>query len=310
MAVTAGLLGDAGNDQFNLSAGVPSIGGGTGTDTVNTVATFNFAGDMSIDAEVFTDVGGAVLGANSLTITGATTVGANGNIFGVNTPTLDISGGGTALAVNVANTADITIQNNGDILLGLVSSPGNTVNITAGPGAGADILNNNNNATNVEANTVNLTATDRIGVSETDSITLDINPLGAITLTFGATQAFINNINLTPVTVFGGGVVVDFNTLGGAARDFSGKAQDTELTDVGFVDWSLFSEDLSLFGVVEPGIKLPKDQIEDDLVLKTPEPDVPVLMKTARGWEFMWTYSRTAFDGLVRPEAQRRPVSF
>ncbi|MEN8130690.1 MAG: calcium-binding protein, partial [Pseudomonadota bacterium] len=377
-AAFSGVMnGGEGNDQFNLNDGVTTLTGGAGTDRVTLVSSFAVPGSMAITAEIIDDSGsGVVLGADTLTINGATAIGSSANPFGTDLSTLivsnangdafiteinaiDLAGvdvgssvfslnaggsitqqdtntginadslitssvGGTALngantvssfngsntgSGNIAfnnsgtlslaaiNTAgNVTAVNSGDILLGQVNADGNTVDLTA---AGFDdsILNNNGLDTNVKSRIVNLTAGFRIGESGND-ITLDIDPAGEINLIFGAAQAYIRNLNQTPVSFSQGSVVDSVATAIAGA----GRAQDVELADIGFVDWSLFSEDLSLFGVVEPGIKLPKDQVEDDLVLKLPEPDVPLLLKIAGNWEYLHTFLPRSFLQPLKQE--------
>ena len=281
-------------DTNAIDLGASSVGGNL---TVTAGGAITDSGSISAAALTTTSDGGTVLDAGHSVSQFTATNTTSGNITFTNTGTLAVA------ATNAAG--DVTITNNGDVLLGLVSASGNTVNITAS-GSGADILNNNG-STNVQSSIVNLTANSRIGSSASEPITLDIDVSGEVNLKFSAAEAFIKNLHQTAVTVTGGGSVVD---LVGSAIAGAGKAQDTELASVGFVDWSLFSEDLSLFGVVEPGIKLPKDQIEDDLVLKMPEPDVPLLLKTARGWEFLWAYQRTALGEAAQPGMPLRPKSF
>ena len=283
-------------DSNALDIGASSVGGNL---TLTAGGIITDSGAVSAASLTTTSVGGTELDAgHSVSGFTATNTGSGDITFSNN----------GSLAVAAANSAgDITINNNGNVLLGLLSAPGNTVNVTA-TGNGSSILNNNGSNTNIVSNIANLTANSRIGASANEPITLDVLATGEINLVFGVAEAFISNINQTPVTITGGGAVVD---VVGAAIAGAGRAQDAELADVGFVDWSLFSEDLSLFGVVEPGIKLPKDQIEDDLVLKAPEPDVPLLLKTARGWEFLWAFQRTALgEPAMQPELQERTQSF
>jgi hypothetical protein len=242
--------------------------------------------------------GGAILDAGHFVSRFKATNSGSGNIVFNNNGTM---------AVDASNpVGDVTIDNKGDVLLGLISAPGQTVSVTA-DGSDADILNNNGANTNVESYIVNLTAGWHIGESASEPITLDIDATGQIVLKFGAPEAYIVNLNQTPVTVTAGGLVLD---IIGTAIAGVGKALDADLAEVGFIDWSLFSEDLSLFGVVEPGIKLPADQVEDEFVFIMPEPDVPLLIKTADSWGFLQTFRSNELGRPFQLKLQNPSISF
>jgi hypothetical protein len=289
-------LGDEGGDTTNF--GSLDVTGGAVTITEDSATELAGANVTSLD---LTSVG-AITDSGSISASSLSTTSVGGTVLDVGHSVSKFTASNTGsgnitfnnsgtLSLDAANSnGNVTVVNSGDILLGLVNAAGNTVDLTA-TGSDADILNNNGLDTNVKSRIVNMTAGWRIGESISEPITLDIDPAGEINLTFGAAKAYIRNLNQTPVSLSQGSVVDSVATAIAGA----GRAQDVELAEVGFVDWSLFSEDLSLFGVVEPGIKLPKDQIEDDLVLKLPEPDVPLLLKIAGNWEYLHTFLPTSF---------------
>ena len=65
-------------------------------------------------------------------------------------------------------------------------------------------------------------------------------------------------------------------------------AQASGLEELDFVDWSAYDTDVNLFGVVDPGVHLPPDQIEDEFGMnREPKPSVSVLLNTNGGWSTM-----------------------
>ena len=163
----------------------------------------------------------------------------------------------------------------------------NLAGVNAGTGdveltSSVDILSSNGAGNDIVASNATLVAGGRIGADPAD--TVGFNVPGTINLTFGIPPAFIDfsgnpTINSTGAFYIGGEVNANITT-----------ASSTQLKGIGYIDWSLFSEDLNLFGVVEPGLLLPPDQIEDQ-VSRQDElklvPDASLLVSTLRGWEYL-----------------------
>ena len=76
---------------------------------------------------------------------------------------------------------------------------------------------------------------------------------------FAAAPGFIINVN--QATLVSNVLISD--SAGQAKRAAAGIAQTLGLEELGCVDWSAYDIDVSLFGVVDPGVQLPSDQIED-----------------------------------------------
>jgi hypothetical protein len=206
---------------------------------------------------------------------------------------------------------DITTAG-GDVLLGLIDVGNANVNITASAGS---ILNNNGvftdvtrSRTNVRSTNVTLDSNARIGVSSTDAITLDINPNGLITLDFTAPKAYINNLQNTRITNLGTGdvaigLVFSSEIIGighnvGSHSDSSGVTIDASVqadTDQGS----------DLISVLGPDYSINEDE-DDEEVVSTLAPVVPVLIRTLNGWEFKAPSRSVHPAGKPEPGQQQR----
>jgi hypothetical protein len=193
-----------------------------------------------------------------------------------------------------ANNHAITLTSGtGDIRLGELNAGAANVSITA---SGGDILNNNgvfqdvtlSNA-NVVANNVTLSAQDRIGISSTDAVTLDIDSNGNINLSFGADNAYINNLNSTQINNnSSGNVVVGLifsNQIIGVGHNIGLGGTEEEFSLVYGAESSVTdnASEISVLGL--SSLALLADE-EDEEVISSMIPSVPVMIRTLDGWRF------------------------
>jgi hypothetical protein len=227
-------------------------------------------------ADFSMNVGGSFLMNNTITTNGAFNLTA-------------------AQGIRLEEPTSITSNNNvinmtasgGDILLGLADAGTANVNVTASAGS---VLNNNGvfanvlqSKTNIKAFSTNITASDRIGASSTDAITIDASPSGLITLDFTADKAFINNLRNTRIVNNGtGDVAVGLIFSGqiiGVGHNVGINSQATEEVpqneDSAGSYMSVLGADYKLSAIDE--------EEEDSSTLNTV---VPVMIRTQDGWEF------------------------
>jgi len=140
---------------------------------------------------------------------------------------------------------------------------------------------------NVRSTNVTLDAIDRIGMSSTDAITLDINSEGLITLDFGAPKAFINNLQNTRIVNLGSGdvaigLIFSSEIIGTGHYVGVNNERDPPGTDAYAGKAKRAPEMISVVGADYKAVPLD----EEEEITSTLSPTVPVLIRTTRGWEF------------------------
>jgi hypothetical protein len=260
----------------------------------------------SLDASQTTRIalaGGLDLAATSVNVDGGLNIdvegsfSTNGVINAASAVNIDAASGitmGEAAEIVTSNDAINLQAASGDILLGLLNAGDADVSVTA---SGGDILNNNgvfqnvrNALTNVLGDNVTLSALDRIGVSSSDALTLDIDEGGTISLDFGADTAFINNLQSTRIEVIGGGEVavglifsnqvlgIGHNVgLGGNENSQNFMIVMSEMAELERVGLTILGMDY---------LSLLASDDEDDAVISSIISTVPVMIKTLDGWRF------------------------
>jgi len=179
----------------------------------------------------------------------------------------------------------------GDILLGLLNAGGSSVGITATAG---DILNNNGvfddvtkSLTNIAAGSANLRALDRIGASSIDAVTFDVASNGSIILSFGADNAFINNLRNSRIVNNGAGEVIVglifSNQILGVGHNLGMSATHAKAYSAYFEeDYSAQKNNVSILGMDY----LQTLDNEDEGFISSIIPSVPVMIRTLNGWRF------------------------
>ena len=212
------------------------------------------------------------------------------------TSTVDITAGagitmGEPSSIKTTDDKITLLAETGDIRLGLLNSgAGNTV-LTATTG---NIFNNNGvfedvtqSLTNVIAANVSLSVLDRIGISSTDAVTLDIASNGKITLRFSADTAYINNLRNSRIINNGAGEVIVglifSNQILGIGHNLGLTATEEvfAITGLGTLQKD-DAENISILGM--DFLALLNNDDED--IISSIIPSVPVLIRTIDGWRF------------------------
>ena len=254
-----------------------------GTITMPIATTVNLASSLDLGNSALT-------AASSLNIIVADTFAMNNTIQTSGAFTLTAGQGvvmGEPSSITVNNQLIDITASSGDILLGLVDAGTANVNLTASAGS---VLNNNgvfvdvaSTLTNIKAHSTSIIASDRIGISSTDAITIDTNPAGLITLDFNAEKAYINDLNSTRIVNNGSGTVaiglIFSSQIIGVGHNvgLSSKQTDTVPADP--------SKTASYISVLGADYKLSAvgEEEEDSSTLNS---IVPVMIRTRDGWEF------------------------
>jgi hypothetical protein len=228
---------------------------------------------------------------------------------------------GALSSIKTTNDAIILKSNTNNINLGLLNAGTGDVEITATAG---DILNNNGvfaditqSVNNVIAGSVTLVAANRIGASVLDAITLDINPNSTLivanktnvltpdatpttltynnpnntlNLTFGGAKAHINNMqNTLIVNNSAGTVVVGLvfdNQIIGIGQNI-GSTFDNDKNQLNEAEYAALSSGESLISVLGADYKHLFGEADEDEIVSTIIPSVPVLVKDTDGWKFV-----------------------
>ncbi len=251
---------------------------------------------------------------STVTVTGALDINIGGSfamdgaISATNTVTIHSATGinmGAPSSISTTNDPINLITDTQDVLLGLLNSGSANVSVTA---SGGDILNYNgvfidvtDSLTNVKAANVNLSALDRIGISSTDAVTLDIDAAGQITLSFGADHAYINNLQNSIIINNGSGEVVVglifSNQIIGIGHNL-GLSMSSEVSETSPYDsqgGETIDSDISILGM--DFLALLADDEEED-VISSIIPSVPVLIRTLDGWRFESPSRKQKLDHL------------
>ena len=291
---------------------------------------------LKIDANTFDSIsvtnillgGGLDFVDTKVKITGQTTIDIEGAyamngamlIEGTGGVKIDAASGitmGAPSSITTTNDAITLIGATNDVKLGLLNAGTAAVSVTATAG---DILNNNgvfsdvdSALTNIKGGSVTLVALNQIGVSNTDAITLDINENSTINLTFGAPNAYINNLqnakvinnsagNIVVGNIFSSQVIgVGFN-LGSNVDVNHGR----QLNEQGYAN--LTSDDL-LVSVLGADFKA-LFGTDDDEIVSTIIPSVPVLVEGLNGWEFVAPSKRQVQDQKNKNQNQKKGVLY
>jgi hypothetical protein len=283
------LNGGADVDTYQLGGGSQSgnltINGGAGSDAANVVADLSVAGDLTLSAvESIASDGSFTLRAIRLDIDGATDgIGSEDQAIGINVENVSVTNAGDvyleeANALNIEgidSTGDVFVETGGDMIIALISADG-TVTLVALNG---NIVNNNGTATNIEANEAILTAAGLVGTTSSP-ITISV-PRVSGTATITVTAAGGQIINLLGAEVATNVAGLDA-TAAGVSTAVSASVLSA-LEEIGFVDWAGLDPDVRLVDCLEPCIKLPPDQLEDEGLAGLREPNQMLVIRTASG---------------------------
>ena len=267
------------------------------------------ANDLTIDAM---DVG-------SLSLTAGGDITQNANVSSSGPVTVVSDSGSIRMGSSSSTTAigqEIRYAApNGDILIGLLDagkgSGGGVVRIQEGEfavspfGARNLFSSNGSNDVNIRAASAFVEVADQMG-ERGNPIVFSVEP-GPITLF--ATEGFIDTsggadpVSVRPEVIIVGGRISDEL---GRAIGAVGAATATGLKTVAYINWDVLSVDVSLFGTVEQGIRLPCSQREDidpeecereqqetePVSQQTrSEPDQDLLVSTVHGWRWLPVFS-------------------
>jgi hypothetical protein len=240
----------------------------------------------------------------SMTTTGAVSINAGTGIVM-----------GAPSSVTTTNDTVTVVSTAGDIRLGLFDSGAANVSITASAGS---ILNNNGvftdvtrSLTNIRAGSVSLSASNRIGISSSDAVTLDINPTNTIGLTFGADNAYVNNLQNARIVNNSAGIVVVglifSSQIIGIGQNIGSDSDDSEsqLNQEQYAE--LLSDDLPI-SVLGADFKFLFGDDDEDEIVSTIIPSVPVLVKSVDGWEFVAPSRRQSLERIK--ENQKKGVKY
>jgi hypothetical protein len=215
--------------------------------------------------------------------------------------------------MTTTNEAINLTTSTGDVKLGLLDSGTAAVEIIATEGG---ILNNNGVSANVALALVNirggaltLNAADKIGVSTSDAIMVDIDRDSSINLTLGAKVAYINNLQNTEITNNSAGRVVDgllfINGLVSSEQNVVLDVGGFELNEAEYA--SLLSDD-SPISVLGADFEHLFGEGDEDEIVSTIIPSVPVLVKGTNGWEFVAPTRRESLDKIK--QNQKKGVKY
>jgi hypothetical protein len=289
------LNGGADVDTFQLGGGSQtgnlSIDGMSGSDTVDVVAAFEVIGDLSItDVETVTNSGGAsaVLSANLLRIIGASGgIGSSGAALQTNVDGVDISGAGDVYlieagslnTVGIGSIGDVSVQTGTNMVLALVSADGEVTLVTLA----GNIINGNGdadpNSPEIRGSTVTLVATEGLVGSDSSPITIDAPKKAEPTIFVTALGGKILNPNLARVQTN----VADLDATEAGVSAAVGASVLSALEKIGFIDWAGLNPDVKLVDCLDPCIKLPPDQLEDEELAGVSEPTQMLVIRTIDG---------------------------
>ena len=370
------LAGGADVDTFALGGGSVTgdlgVEGNGGSDVVTVVADFDVSNDLSISGvESVTSDAGATLGANDLSIAGATggigtagdplqtdigslQISGSGDVYLDEANALDITGIGSSgdVAVTatgaVTQTGDVTTQGGaidltasdimmndgtaatscaggcttagnisyattggGDLIVGLLDAGDPSADSDLSPNAGnsgtvtltstnGSILNGNAvGADNVRGGRAILDApSGRIGTSSSPIRVIVPLIQGTTTITVSSSLgAVIDNPNLAEVNAQAGNVIEPVKI---GVSTAVGASVLSALEEIGYVDWAGLDPNVRLVDCLEPCIKLPPDQLEDDGLAGLREPTQMLVIPTIDGVKlipvYVETIARTSWD--------------
>ena len=282
---------DDGSHDGNLE-----LVGNAGADTADVRGSFTVTGNLTLNGiETITDnSGGTTLAAGTLNIFGATTVGesgkalvtriqnllleSNGNVF------LTEKDGLTILALDAGSGRfHITVEN-GDLRIGLLEADGEgRLDVLNG-----SIFDNNGADVNMVVSTAVLrTPAGSIGTSE-QKVGINV-PAGAFIDV--ASSSDLEGVFISPsldARLRLGARVFDASVLNTAIRQTREQAtNNTLLVDISGVDWASLDPTVALLDCLEPCVRLPADQSEDEELAELREATKLLLIRTSHGWKMI-----------------------
>ena len=227
---------------------------------------------------------------------------------------------GPGSSITTTSQRPIEITADGAAILGLLNAGRtdfSTVTVTA-----SDILNGFGPVSNLKlsetniiaGSRVNLFATDRIGESSTDAITIDADKDGSINLRFGAQFAYINTLNFPEINclncVAGRRVIVGLvfsNQVFGIGHNVGLDAAET-LNPLNQVTYDDILADETVISILGADFQVFFDEDEEDDIVSSIIPSVPIMIKTLEGWDFVAPTRRQRIDRMR--DRQKKGESF
>jgi hypothetical protein len=294
------LNGGTAADTFQLGGGSQTggltIDGNAGADNAIVVDDLDVSADLLIsNVESITSSGSGTLSATRLNIDGATDgIGDINEAVGIDVDFLSVTNAGDVYLVEsnslsidgIDSTGNVSVESGANMLIALVSAD-NTVTLATLAG---DIVNNNGTNTNIEANTVILTAPEGLVGTSASPITISVpRTTGESNITVTARGGQIINL-------LGAGVSTNVDDLDATAAGVStavGASVLSALEEIGFVDWAALDPDIELVDCLEPCIKLPADQLEEEGMAGLREPTQILVIRTLNGVKLVPVYVET-----------------
>jgi len=249
------------------------------------------SGEITQNQNITSNTGNiSLVSAGSITMDEAASSNTNGGSI-----EYTADAGSVNFTVLDADTGAVNINASSDIL----SVYGTFTNIVNAP-------------TNIIAGQTTLSAGNHIGASTSEPITVDIGAGGAINLSFGASKAYINNLNGTFIGGPDSNRVIDVlaDRLAAAAQGQSTINTNGETTDSQEHISAGEGEETNLLVVQGSGLlteyspNTPTEESTSSLV-----PDVPLLIRTKNGWSFK-RGARTAIDKDEEQKRKQRTVEW
>jgi hypothetical protein len=306
------LEGGDGVDTFELGGGSQTgdltINGGDDADVANVSGDLDVSGNLVIDGvETVANTGApgeATLSANLLRIVGATTgIGAEGAKVGTDVESLEISNAGSVYisdagaigSMTIDSTGTIAVDAESDMVLLEITASGDVILVSAS----GDVLNGNNDD---DINSPEVTASDpesEVRLSAENGVvgTAD-SPL-----TISAPNRRNEGIATIFVTATGGKILnpnqalVDTNVAGLDATEAGvsaavGASVLSALEEIGFINWAGLDPNVRWVDCLEPCIKLPADQLDEDIA-GLREPTQMLVIRTVNGIKLIPVFAET-----------------
>ena len=206
----------------------------------------------------------------ALQVAGSSAIVAGGNAITLDNNGNDFAGavslsnnGANTIAITDANTltvgaitssSDVTVvTQNGNLNLGKINTTGD-VNISVN---GGSLLGDNSLEINPNIKAANLSIIAPEGGVGGLANQLAVNVSTSTTLFSKQNQAYLTGP--TGTLTSGTNLVINTSDIHGTAV----RGQNLVVSNIYFIDPSLFSQDFSLFNITDNGIRLPPDQIEE-----------------------------------------------
>ena len=242
-------------------------------------------GSLTQSGDIFS--GGLVLDV----INGGLTQNANVTTSGSITITVANGLVMSASAETQSGTADIQLVTlDGDLVVGLISAgppvdSSGAVSLAAG-GSGS-ILRSNNSALNLQGRSVTLDAAANVG-AEVQPMIIEVFAATeeATIILSAAGDASIGNVT---------NATVDDTDVGGSTLDITGDVVASAVAastvsavqDIVAIDWAQLDPSVTLIDCLEPCIRLPADQSEDEGLAELRDVIKLLLIRTNSGWKLI-----------------------